>query len=147
MITSSLVGVKGGHTSCVRRSSPYVNLLSETSRQAYSVSYCTCLVQLCKRKCTSQVVHGNTMPRETIVQQPKSGGESTESNGLHAANPSGREDVQQESMVLLEWPTLCRQVAAFASTPLAARRIMMSGLPIGRSQVLTLNTSLQSHNE
>ena len=45
------------------------------------------------------------------------------------------EDTRKESLVLLEWPALCQQVAAFASTPMAAQRILLSGLPFGRSKV------------
>lgn len=43
--------------------------------------------------------------------------------------------IVEESYSLLEWPALCRQVAAFASTTMGARRILMSGLPVGRSKV------------
>ena len=45
------------------------------------------------------------------------------------------EGTKKESLALLEWPALCRQVAAFASTPMAAQWILLSGLPIGRSKV------------
>ena len=54
--------------------------------------------------------------------------------------PSGRSDVQQESLQLLDWPALCRQVAAFAATPMAAEQLLQGGLPIGGSQVLHAKT-------
>ena len=59
--------------------------------------------------------------------------------------------VIKESLELLEWPALCSQVAAFASTSLAARHITQQGLALGNSEVsltrkmpslLTANTSL-----
>ena len=54
----------------------------------------------------------------------------------HVEYVDSGEDTSKESLVLLEWPALCRQVAAFASTPMAAQRILLSGLPIGRCKVL-----------
>ena len=58
------------------------------------------------------------------------------------------EGTRKESLILLEWPALCRQVAAFASTPMAAQRVLLSGLPIGRSRVrYTAAVLLQRANQ
>lgn len=126
---------------CLRRSDPYGNITDVRTRNTNPASNNTCSIKICKRRGASHVVHvvheTTILPRETFVQQPQtcvSGGEITQSNGTQVA--SGDKDIQQESLVLLEWPSLCRQVGAFASTLLAARRIMLSGLPIGRSQVI-----------
>lgn len=40
----------------------------------------------------------------------------------------------EESLQLLEWPALCRQVACFAQTPMGAEVAMRCALPVGRSQ-------------
>lgn len=47
--------------------------------------------------------------------------------------------MQQESLQLLDWPELCRQVASFTATCMAAEGILEEGLPIGDSQVRPLN--------
>ena len=44
-------------------------------------------------------------------------------------------EVQTESLGLLEWAAVCRQVAAFTRTPTAAEMLMTTGLPLGSSQV------------
>lgn len=54
---------------------------------------------------------------------------------LCAAAIQGRSEVQRESMQLLDWPALCRQVAAFAATPMAAEMLLQEGLPLGSTQV------------
>lgn len=62
----------------------------------------------------------------------------TEASISEASAPGdfdGRESTIQESLVVLEWPALCKQVAAFASTAMAAQRILKSGLPLGQSKV------------
>lgn len=41
---------------------------------------------------------------------------------------------EEESLALLEWPALCRQVACFAQTPLGAEVAARGALPIGRTQ-------------
>ena len=51
--------------------------------------------------------------------------------------------VVEESLELLEWPALCSQVAAFASTSLAARHITHQGLALGNAEV-SLTTRLPS---
>ncbi len=48
---------------------------------------------------------------------------------------AGADEVQAESLQLLDWPALCAQVAAFASTPLAAEPLLRGRLPVGESQV------------
>lgn len=42
--------------------------------------------------------------------------------------------VQQESLILLEWPQVCRQVAAFTQTVMGAEQLLSAGLPLGSSQ-------------
>ena len=39
-----------------------------------------------------------------------------------------------ETLQLLEWPALCRQVACFAQTPMGSELAMRCELPLGRSQ-------------
>lgn len=41
---------------------------------------------------------------------------------------------ERESLQLLEWPALCRQVACFAQTPMGAEVALRCALPMGRSQ-------------
>lgn len=55
-------------------------------------------------------------------------------------------ETHQESLVLLEWPALCRQVAAFANTSTAAQRIVESGLTMGRSKVTDSVSTVQHKN-
>lgn len=43
--------------------------------------------------------------------------------------------IQQESLQLLDWPAVCRQIACFSSTPMAADRLLQSGLPMGNTKV------------
>jgi len=97
------------------------------------------LRQFCSRNLATRTLVTPTLPRDTPVQRPEAEEDSTATHCAASATPSADKDVQQESMALLEWPSLCRQVAAFASTPLGARRIMLSGLPIGRSKVRACN--------
>eukprot|EP00850_Spirogloea_muscicola_P011396 SM000070S21362 [mRNA] locus=s70:568431:573558:- [translate_table: standard] len=42
--------------------------------------------------------------------------------------------VQEEALRLLEWPAVCRQVAAFASTPMGERLAAEARLPLGASR-------------
>lgn len=44
------------------------------------------------------------------------------------------EVAEQESLQLLEWPALCRQVACFAQTPMGAEVALRCALPVGRSR-------------
>ena len=46
-----------------------------------------------------------------------------------------RETVQQESLSVLEWPAVCRQVAAFPELRRSALQIVVLGLQLGTSQV------------
>lgn len=41
---------------------------------------------------------------------------------------------ERESLTLLEWPALCRQVACFAQTPMGAELAARGDLPVGRTQ-------------
>ena len=41
---------------------------------------------------------------------------------------------ERESLQLLEWPALCRQVACFAQTPMGAEVALRCTLPVGRSR-------------
>jgi hypothetical protein len=41
---------------------------------------------------------------------------------------------ERESLQLLEWPGLCRQVACFAQTPMGAEVALRCALPVGRSR-------------
>jgi DNA mismatch repair protein MutS2 len=41
---------------------------------------------------------------------------------------------ERESLELLEWPALCRQVARFARTPMGAEVAAAAQLPMGGSQ-------------
>lgn len=53
------------------------------------------------------------------------------------ADEQQREAMQaavQESLQLLEWPALCRQVACFAQTPMGAEVALRCALPVGRSR-------------
>lgn len=56
--------------------------------------------------------------------------------GLSAV--AGSDAIQQESLDLLDWPAVCRQVACFASTPMAAEELLCGSLPMGRTQVRPL---------
>lgn len=40
-----------------------------------------------------------------------------------------------QSLSLLEWPALSRQVACFCSTAITAERFLEQGLPLGQTQV------------
>lgn len=44
------------------------------------------------------------------------------------------EAAERESLELLEWPALCRQVACFTRTPMGAEVALQGRLPLGRSQ-------------
>lgn len=50
-----------------------------------------------------------------------------------AAATAAIEAAERESLALLEWPALCRQVACFAQTPMGAE-VAVGALPVGRSQ-------------
>jgi hypothetical protein len=41
---------------------------------------------------------------------------------------------EQESLDILEWPAVCKQVAAFCGTSVAAAAVAAGQLPIGKSQ-------------
>lgn len=58
-------------------------------------------------------------------------------NGARQARSDDDSRAVSESLRLLEWPALCRQVAAFASISITARDIQRDGLLIGSSQVFT----------
>ncbi|GAX74806.1 hypothetical protein CEUSTIGMA_g2253.t1 [Chlamydomonas eustigma] len=44
------------------------------------------------------------------------------------------ESIRQESLLVLEWPSVCRQVACFCSTVMASQLIASGQLPMGSSQ-------------
>ncbi len=60
-------------------------------------------------------------------------GESTDKKSVGAV--SSLEVAEQETYKLLEWPELCKQVAAFTKTVFAAERVLNGEIPIGKSQV------------
>ena len=41
---------------------------------------------------------------------------------------------QAESLRLLEWPAVCRQVASFSATPMAAEQALAGAIPLADSQ-------------
>ncbi|KAI8474386.1 MAG: hypothetical protein J3K34DRAFT_139599, partial [Monoraphidium minutum] len=45
---------------------------------------------------------------------------------------AGEPTVEEESLEILEWPAVCRQVACFCRTPMASERVL-AGLPLGAS--------------
>ncbi len=45
------------------------------------------------------------------------------------------QDAISQSLSLLEWPALSRQVACFCSTAISAERFIEDGLPLGQTQV------------
>lgn len=59
-----------------------------------------------------------------------------EAAGQAAAEPASAavDAAQRESLALLEWPALCRQVACFAQTPMGAEVAVAGALPMGRSR-------------
>ncbi len=70
---------------------------------------------------------------------PTSSPGSRESELTAAADADGqqaeaRQAAVQESLQLLEWPALCRQVACFAQTPMGAEVALRYSLPVGRSR-------------
>ncbi|KAK9809345.1 hypothetical protein WJX73_007359 [Symbiochloris irregularis] len=60
-----------------------------------------------------------------------------------AAAPESTQ-VYLESLDLLEWPAVCRQVAAFTRCPTAAEVLLSSGLPLGKSQAESEEMLLQT---
>ena len=48
--------------------------------------------------------------------------------------PPSTQEVESDSLDLLEWPLLCQQVACFAQTTRGAQTIVRGGLPMGRDQ-------------
>ena len=56
-----------------------------------------------------------------------------------AAEPSDRATVEQESLSVLEWPAVCRQVAAFPELRRSALQIVVLGLQLGQTQVTSLS--------
>ncbi|KAG1678593.1 hypothetical protein FOA52_012600 [Chlamydomonas sp. UWO 241] len=55
-------------------------------------------------------------------------------DGDVAASNSGMGECQAESLGVLQWPEVCRQVACFCSTVMGVQRVVSGRLPIGRSQ-------------
>lgn len=93
-----------------------------TSSRSSELQYCSRAVQQARPQVTEPEI-------EEILVKSKA-------NIDHS--PSTSEQTEKESLQVLEWPALCRQVAAFASTPMAARSILLSGLPMGRSKVFLI---------
>lgn len=63
-------------------------------------------------------------------------GPSRSAAGLAAGDsPDMVAAAEAESLELLEWPSLCRQVACFAQTPMGAELALRCALPVGRSRL------------
>lgn len=79
-------------------------------------------------KHAEQEVHASTRQAPDVAGSAEAGQAAAE-----AASPAV-EAARRESLTLLEWPGLCRQVACFAQTPMGAEVAVAAALPIGRSQ-------------
>lgn len=65
-----------------------------------------------------------------------------------SAQPESQQAAQaaeQESLTLLEWPALCRQVACFTQTSIGAETALSCRLPIGRDQAESERLLQQTH--
>lgn len=78
------------------------------------------------RQITARAQSGDNSEQPIERTTLESEGESEQHHGTKVA---------EESLRLLEWPAVCRQVAAFASVSLTASTLVRDGLSIGRSQV------------
>ena len=104
------------------------------------------LLPSCQRRATSLVQHHSVRSITLLeaVASPSSTREeandldeqngASESAGQHEAALSAK-GIFEESMELLEWPSLCKQVAAFAQTSSTAQHIAKNFLAMGKSQV------------
>uniref|UniRef100_A0A383W1M4 DNA mismatch repair proteins mutS family domain-containing protein n=1 Tax=Tetradesmus obliquus TaxID=3088 RepID=A0A383W1M4_TETOB len=52
----------------------------------------------------------------------------------HTPDAAAAAEAQRQSLELLEWPAVCRQVAAFCGTSMAAELLLAGQLPIGSSR-------------
>ena len=104
------------------------------------------LLPSCQRRATFLVQHHsvrNSILLEAVaspssireeVNGPDEQNGASESAGQHeAALPA--KGIFEESMELLEWPSLCKQVAAFAQTSSTAQHIAKNFLAMGMSEV------------
>lgn len=82
------------------------------------------------------------------AQQSETSGPAHEGTDAESVTHSEAEHsakVAEESLGLLEWPAVCRQVAAFASVSLTASNIVRNGLTVGRTQVCFAAVSVFQH--
>ncbi|KAF5840879.1 muts domain V-domain-containing protein [Dunaliella salina] len=94
----------------------------------------------------SDVKNGRLSPSPVCVSHKKgllqlvSVAASTSEVASEAASPapspgaSGLPDIELDSLRVLEWPDVCKQVASFCGTVMAAQRLAQGQLPVGRSQ-------------
>ncbi|CAD7699368.1 unnamed protein product [Ostreobium quekettii] len=78
----------------------------------------------------AQLETAQTLRHEKLVPTPSAVGQGDPYPGGLAKHQDG-ETMARESLRLLEWPNLCRQVAAFAETSLGAELLLERGAPMG----------------
>lgn len=69
----------------------------------------------------------------TPISSPASSTLSSSSKRIESKSCTTMDNAENESLELLEWSLVCRQVACFCQTPMGAERAMKGRLPIGRS--------------
>lgn len=94
--------------------------------RASSVCYAATLQEVKK----VQKLNGHT----DLEENPSA--ENQQNTHDRQTSQSPRDEIESESMILLEWPMVCRQVAAFARTSSTAQYIMQNYLPMGQSKVI-----------
>lgn len=85
------------------------------------------------RECAFAKAH-DAEPHITEVSATRSSEVVLADAGQTADFDSQQDLPHLETLKLLEWPELCRQVAAFTQTVVAAEQILTVGLPLGASQ-------------
>lgn len=81
----------------------------------------------------SEAVASRSSIREEVNGLDEQNGASESTGHQEAALPA--KGIVEESMELLEWPSLCKQVAAFAQTSSTAQHIAKNFLAMGKSEV------------
>eukprot|EP00798_Chlamydomonas_sp_ICE-L_P021553 gene21553-28546_t len=72
-------------------------------------------------------------PRQAVRVTEAASSSSTVEVEVHGGQGTVAAMSQAESLEVLEWPAVCKQVACFAQTVMAAQQLARGGLPIGGS--------------
>mmetsp|Transcript_12639 Transcript_12639/g.33478 ORF Transcript_12639/g.33478 Transcript_12639/m.33478 type:complete len:923 (+) Transcript_12639:28-2796(+) len=127
---------------------PFGSVCGSPAKSCHALKTATYLPSSQLKLTAINVRHGLLFPSPKCVGHKQSTSEvvcaatSTSEAASETANPpshvegraSGFQDIELDSLRVLEWPDVCKQVASFCGTVMAAQKLALGQLPVGRSQ-------------